>query len=551
MSKLDAPEFLLFMVVTFMLWSVGLVDLLAHTANDPASAVIGPYTRAMATILVAYGLLFIVWLAVLLFPRSHLYAVHILTRIQSRWWLATSLLLVFVIIGWTIFTWSQWQAFPGLRTAVFFWMLLVSAVLILSGWRKQINFQPWRRFILIPVVCVLLLEGTLQLLLFTNQLPASAYFNFGLFAPYGRIFQNREGITYATTNNFGWYYPDFELNKERTVLLLGDTFVQALQISPEQHMGVHLQSLISDSEEGDTEVIALGMPGFGPGLYLSITRLVDMVNQFDPDEVVLLFHLSDDIQVVDNPVGYDLYFILDENGDPQIHVDQVKAVHELKHYILSGYSNDIDPLKTIRSHFLTSKVFSLQTAYAGAQVSSSDMDMPSTRGTVVDYEVRSPKFTEIQRTGLASTPGASNFIFESEQSEAAYNAMQIAIGHIRLAREYLASRGVSLRLVTIPAFPQAFFTQDPKERWSAQMAGYDLLLPENSLTEFARGQGIPFVAMGRYLQQHMTVGEIDSLYFEQGQGHFTPAGHQYFAQAIYDCFYSQPQSEVADNPCTH
>ncbi|MBV7333009.1 hypothetical protein KFU94_33225 [Chloroflexi bacterium TSY] len=553
-SKLDAPAFLLFLVVSFMLWSIGLVDLLAHTSENPDNAAIGPYSKTIAILLIGYGLLFVLWLGVLLLPRTHEQAAFILHRIQACWWLTLPIILSFIFIGWTLFTWPRWSEFPGLRTAIFLWFILCGAILVLSGWKEQATAQPWRKFILTPVIGLLLFEGGLQLLLYGERLPDSTYINAGLFAPYGRIYQNREGASNGTTNNYGWYYPDFKLEAERTILLLGDTFIQALQIAPEQHLGVHLQSLINTDENVNTEVIALGMPGFGPGLYLSETRLIDMVDKFNPDEVVLFFHLSDDFQTDTEAVVYDLNFTLGDDGYPQIHRSQIRAIHDLKHYILPGYQNGIDPLGTLSSHFLTSKLLTLQTAYADAQTTPGELDMPSTRGVVLQSGVQSRYFTNIQRTGLVSTPGVSNFLFGKAQSQKADHAIAIAKGHIKRAHDYLSLQGVSLRLVTIPAFPRAFFTQpeqnpNEKVKWSAKLASYDLLRPERALEEFAREQGIPFLAMGQQFQQQMSVNDIEVLYFDQGQGHFTPDGHGYFAQAVYDCFYPNEQIRNSIRAC--
>lgn len=91
------------MVVTFILWAIGLVDLLTHTNPDPANHVVGPYALSIVLMIAAYTMLLLVWLAVLLIPRSHLWIQRQIARVQSRTWLV---LAAFAAIGgviWSLF----------------------------------------------------------------------------------------------------------------------------------------------------------------------------------------------------------------------------------------------------------------------------------------------------------------------------------------------------------------------------------------------------------------------------------------------------------------
>ena len=129
----------------------------------------------------------------------------------------------------------------------------------------------WRKWILIPIGALLLLEVAIQGAALTNLLPQNTAWTNGLFTPYGRIYQSQEGVANATTNNYGWYYPDFRLRRDtHRILLLGDSFIQALQIQPEEHMGVGLEGIVNHGLEDpnafdgkEIEVLAMGMPGLG------------------------------------------------------------------------------------------------------------------------------------------------------------------------------------------------------------------------------------------------------------------------------------------------
>jgi hypothetical protein len=50
--------------------------------------------------------------------------------------------------------------------------------------------------------------------------------------------------------------------------------------------------------------------------------------------------------------------------------------------------------------------------------------------------------------------------------------------------------------------------------------------------------------MGSYMQaQNLSPADIRALYFDDAYSYFTPAGHEYFAQAVYECFYGSLESE--------
>ena len=237
---------------------------------------------------------------------------------------------------------------------------------------------------------------------------------------------------------------------------------------------------------------------------------------------------------------------------PKIEPDQVLAIHDMKHFILAGYNNTPDPVRTLRSHILSPKLVAPVAAYTKAETKTDPLAMPSTQGLVLQASQRSAYITDVQATGLVQTPGASNFMFEqnpnAENEAAAKEALAIATGLIKQTKTLLAAEGVTLRLISIPAFPPAFFAQTDSTSWTAEIDNLDLFKPERALAAFAETEAIPFLAMGNYLETSpLSISEIEALFFLQGQGHLTPVGHGFFAQAIYDCFYSNPM-ETSNSP---
>jgi hypothetical protein len=99
---------------------------------------------------------------------------------------------------------------------------------------------------------------------------------------------------------------------------------------------------------------------------------------------------------------------------------------------------------------------------------------------------------------------------------------------------------MTFRLVTIPAFPEPFYQEYKDEPWQPVIGDYDLFRPDRELQAFAEDEGIPFLSMGQLMHdKNLPSDEIETFYFSDGTGHLTPAGHQFLAEAIYSCFYSE------------
>jgi hypothetical protein len=420
----------------------------------------------------------------------------------------------------------------------------------LGGWGKNGLVPLWRKVITVSLALLLAIELIIQTLAFTGLMPGDLRITH-VFIPYGRVYQNTEGLGNGTTNNFGWYYPDFKLEQgSKRILLLGDTYIQALQIDRDQHLGVKLEARLQDNvTDQKIEVLAMGTPGFGPGLYLSDTRLENAVRQFQPDEIILFFHLSNDFQTATTPTKDSIVYQVDSAGKTVVHPDGVGYLHNLKHLILPGYEQRIDPLTTVRENYLTAQIVGTLWRTPEPAPPGNDLDIPGYRAYIVEQIETNSSFALVTRTDLVPAPGQSNFMFVKGGNKQADNALAVAKGLLASTQTILDSKGVTLRLVTIPAFPKAFYTDNQAADWDATVGPYDLFLPERALQEYALEQGIPILPLGQYLQNvGLTVDQIKALYYADGLGHFTPQGHEFVAQAVYNCFFSGEESPQTQ-PC--
>lgn len=551
-SKLSAPEFLLFLVITFLLWSVGFVDLLAHPATDPTYAVVGPYSRGVAALIAVYALLFLLWLALLLLPRSHLLVQQAVIYGQDRNWLAFALMAAIFFVSWHILTRPNWLKYPGMSTTLLLFVLLLGSILLFWRWGQRSTARLWRKSIVAVLLAAITLELAGQAGAFFGLFPNSIHYDGG-YVSQGRILHNQEGFGNGTANAFGWYYPEFRLEPGTyRIGLIGDTYIQALQINPDQHLGVVLEEQINQNSGGKrTEILALGYPGYGPGLYLD-PEMLDFAQQaFALDEVIVAIHVGNDLRNLTRPSDLDVYFEFAEPDTLTIHRDNLTRWHDVAHYALTGYE-PYHPLRVVKSHYLTpvlwrtffSPGFQQQDTFS---LSTSDptraggLNIPGVRGVIArQSDDTLAGHTPVLAMDLVETSGLSDFLFERDSSQEAREAFEITRLLLARFQAHAREHGIKLRVVTIPVFPESFYQTYQSGPWSSELGAYDLFLPERMLHNFAQENDIPMLAMGqRMLEDGLTAAQLQSFYYSHGTGHFTPEGHAYFATSIEECFYKR------------
>lgn len=550
---LDTPEYLLILVVAFIVWTPGFIELMNNTSQNPT--ILGFYSPARFAGLVAYALVFPILLVLMFRPSHSGWLTQSISFIQNRSWLAIGLLALMGFGIWLLVTadleigptlGNRLSFFPFLRLSLAGVLVLASGLILFGGWRQASPLPRWRKAIAWGLGILVVIELIIQITAFGGWLPGPHQLN-RLFPAYGRVYQNAEGAASGRANNYGLNYPDFEFRPDaQRVLLLGDSYIQALQVEGEEHLGVTLESLQNDATpETDVEVLAMGLPGFGPGLYLSEYHIGDTVQEFQPDEIILFFHLANDFQHTTVPTPDDIVYQMTPDGEVVIHPDSKEQLHGLTHFITPAYREIIDPLAALNSYYLTPKLLANMRTPQEPQPQANSLDIPVTRGYIINQIIEESGFAKIKKIGVAKAPGAANFLFEKEGTPQAEESFALATGLLKQTQDYLESEGVALRIVTIPAFPAAFYTDNKDPEWMSEIGPYDLFGPEQALQAFAVEAGIPILPLGSYMQKDgLGVSEVQALFFDNGAGHFTSEGHDYVAEAIYRCFFVTDGSEA-------
>ncbi|HEX5838904.1 MAG TPA: hypothetical protein VFY26_13805 [Anaerolineales bacterium] len=549
------PGSLLLIVFAFVFWGVGFLDLLGHKSAEPD--LFGLYSFPLFILVLIYGCSIVIWFALFFNANLLSWVAGRIRVLQNNTRLAT---LAFIGIGialWVIFEWDRWARLPGLQFAAFGLVILAFLILLFANWQQDSALQPWRRIIAYPLFALVALEVVVQAAAWMGILPGR-YTIGGDFYPYERIYSSELGLHNRFTNRYGWNFPDAILDDEKKrILILGGSYVQALPILPEQHASVLLmERLNQDVVDGETmvEIVPIGMPGFGLSPFLYDDSITEFPTTIKLDEIVVFFHLGDDFQSP-SPQHNAISYTVDDEGQVQVDPKDAKLRHDLTHYFLRSYLS-FQLVETIRSNYLTPKVLTGIMRGGEEQASTRDdaplvagVDFPRNVGFVTDtYDVTEPGNAAIKATDLEIIPEGNNFLFKKGGTVEMRQAMVIVDSILGTAQEIAQTKNITLRVVTIPMFPEAFYETSSKGTWEPQMGEYDLLLPEQALVEIARRHEIPILPLAQYmLDDQLTVEEIRMLYMSNSPGSFTPQGHDYLAEAIYLCFYSKETQHECSN----
>ncbi len=532
-DRIQKPGYLLLLVVVLLFLIVGLVDLIDYIDRDPV--IFGRYTLRYFVVLIGYILFTLAWASLLLRPNDNRPLTIPLDFIQMRPVLAIGVLaLMGVVMLAMINAGNTIEAtiltLPAFQVTIIVVILLFSGLILFYKWDDESRPQRWRKIIVAGLGVILAVELLLQALAFLGLLPGnlSTTESFDDYSPYSRIYYSEEGLGSGLANNYGRYAPPFELLPESyRIAVLGDSFVEGLQVQKDQNFGALIEEqLATDDPEGSVrEVLSLGYPDQGPGMYLSNWMLAAMIRELDPDEAIVFFDLGSDFQTVESAgTGYP-YFVYEGQGTAQIDTSSFWIdLHRAEHYVHRGYEG-FQPVLVLKSNYLTPRLLG---EYVRSFVEGSDAaasEIPASR----NYEIDLP----------------NGFVFNERTNE---DAIRIASAQINMAREQLDRADVDIKLITNPAFTEAFYEQ---ETWNTVFGDSDLLLPEQQLREAAGHYGIPFLGLGTYMAASgMTPAEVQELYFDNGRGRFTPAGHEFAAEAVYQCFFAQtvPSDAGCDIP---
>ena len=345
--------------------------------------------------------------------------------------------------------------------------------------------------------------------------------------PWGRVYWTAEGLGNSVRNRQGWYYPEFHLATSNRLAVIGDSFVEGVEVHRRHNLGVVLGQHLRATQP-DRAVLSLGNHGTGPAHYLEVLQHAH--RYYAIREAVIVVYLGNDITdcspalYSNNPEEF-IYYRLAPNGAlvlPPVG-ERARAAYERE------LERSNQPVLLLLPRLLSSHCMSAQLPLSVKNTLSLRRKMAT--GSARPTTLMTGPETQLAALGLKASP------FAVAPTPEAVEAMAILKALLERCAAYCQEHSIQLRLMTVPFFPPDFYAQTNAPGWTAQRDGYDFLKPERELTQWAEQQKTPILPLGALMQRsRMTPEQIRTLYLSHGSGHFTEAGHQFAGEALAAAF---------------
>lgn len=518
---IDQGEYIIGLVIIVMTWSAGWVDLLAFESFTPV--LFGRYSLSFFSLFAVYSLGFILWFWLIGSLTALSWMKHFISFLQRNPLTLLPILIAQGVIFWSMIVIEWWATFTMLSVNVLTIIVVFWLFILLAKPQADVPVQLWRKIVLSLIGLVLVAEVVLQGMAFARILPFDNLS--GMTIPYGRIYQSEQGFTNGMTNRYGWYAPEFSRNNDGSrIILNGDSYLSGLEVAMEDNVGQVLESLLEASpSENDTLVMTQGQLGYGSEMFLAPLLSPILWESLEPDEIVIVYQLANDFKL-DSQRDSDALIVEYVRGvTPIVVVDDFDTWHINSHKIIRGHDG-FNPLFTIASNSLLWNTILHMT----------DNVIDGRQALATDFTSDEMPF------------GTATILFEEPASEQAIRAFDRTALELQVYNDYMAERGITVRLVTLPYFPTEFYENYEDSNWDSTLGDYDLLLPEQILQDIAEANDIPFLGLGEWMQSNdLDTQTIQSFFFEDGTGYLTETGHDYLANAIFTCFYDEASDRLS------
>ena len=451
---------------------------------------------------------------------------------DSRWnnFLSITIFLLVFLGTWSVVTLYQTQGFTSLYFLCFtcgIGAVVLAIIRFLCGFKTK-------KVAAATLINLFFVECLFQVIGWLNLFPAGI--DIAVFSvPYGRVIKNAEGPKNSDImNRYGWHYPNSELKTDsRKIALIGDSFIEGLQIKAKYNVGELLENTLNSQGHKELyQVYSFGIGGSGPAQYYELLK--HSVKYYNVKEAYIFIFLGNDLQnmAMMRPNGniedpkLRIQYIMGSDNKISLHPDSKKAVAAFNTHIDDNRkSMFINFPATVTSYLMTPAILRL---ILSKLVNKKDIEVPLETS-------RSPIINDMIAFGL------SPFNYRPSNDPEVAKATVLAKEVLTMCKKFSDSNNVVLRFVTIPWFCGDFYNQGDTNTWSTTFDGIDLLQFEKHLVDWAKEEGVSLLPIGAFLKSKgLTVSEIKALYFASGKGHWTEKGHRFYAEAIYENIYKQP-----------
>lgn len=312
------------------------------------------------------------------------------------------------------------------------------------------------------------------------------------------------------TNKLGLRGRDYNFNKPsniRRLIVLGDSFTEAFQVSEEESFVKQLESLYNGNHDNDSiQVLNFGMGGFGTTQEFLIYKTLGV--KFHPNIVLLAFYVGNDFSDNYKPVGF-------SENRPYLHIDNDKF------YISEPYKNTafFRTKRFLKEYFYFFNFLEFKIRF-NPLLSRLLTQMGIVRKTILP-EKESSNYPEVFN------------VYKIDYNKDWDSAVQTTEILIKMLQKEITQNGSKLIVVMIPDIRQIDekIWTETKEKYPAMKdVQWDLLKPNKILEKILFEQDIAHIDCYSVIKDAMIKG-IRCYY--NYDFHFNVNGHKLTAQYIY------------------
>lgn len=339
----------------------------------------------------------------------------------------------------------------------------------------------------------------------------------------------KEGESYVRINSQG--LRDREHTKEKPantfrIAVLGDSFVEALQVPFEQSFAYLLQKQLQTcgAVAGRTvEVINFGVSGYGTAQEFITLR--HEVWQYSPDLVLLAVTTNNDIS--DNSRALKKtdqipYFVW--RDDKLVEDDSFLQTRSFqsKHSALGRLGGWFrDHLRFVQA--IQHAAFAIRVMRAERAAEKAAAKEPS------NLPQKAPNTT-------ADELGVDSMVYRSPTDSVWQDAWRVTESLIKTMQLEVEGRHAAFLVLTLSNPPQVLPSAAARQAFLQRIGATDLFYPDNRIAEFCRREGIAVATLAPPMQQYAESNSIMLHGFgkDLGNGHWNVTGHQLAAQLAAD-----------------
>jgi len=329
-------------------------------------------------------------------------------------------------------------------------------------------------------------------------------------APWGRVYWSMEGSRSGLMSRWGWHQRRVAFDDDaQRIVLVGDSFVEALQVNPRSNSAAQLEGLLATTgDDIRCQVMALGRSATGPAHHRVHVQYA--LEHHAPDQLILLLFLGNDL--ADNlwtgdsggfpGHGQMMLYDVDGDGTATLHGDSEIDPERYRQRLEANH--ELGPASLARSIMSQSLLLgALQT-------------LPRV------LAVGPP--TGPEQTGAGPPDAPPNPMAPQNIDQRALSLVRAMLSDIQ---QDCQAAGVRLRVYTLPPITPAFWARARGEDTASAPAGF---AEEQALATWAAPRQLELTPLGPRLLT-MPEDRIEALFFG-GAGHFTAEGHGWLAAEI-------------------